>query len=129
MQHLLDAMKEARESANSSGQAFDLTDSYRTQMLSKRDMFAKQLDKNREEGVILRKIDYRRINVKVEFGAVVITDSQKLFIAVGIGKVVINKEIYYCISPNVPFYKAMEGMKKGEEFEFRGKKVKIRELF
>ena len=65
----------------------------------------------------------------VGFGALVITEKQNLFISIGIGKVELEGNIYYAISPNVPIYKAMEGMKENESYEFRGEKIKITAIY
>ena len=104
-------------------------DSYRNQLMSKRDMYAQQLQKINDQLDILRRIDAGKLFQSVRFGAVVITESQKLFISAGIGKVKVNGEEYYAISALVPFYAAIDNKKAGDEFEFRGKTEKILEVF
>ena len=66
---------------------------------------------------------------KVEFGAVVITNKQKLFISAGIGKIEISENDYFAISPIVPIYKALEGKGVGDEVVFNGMKILIKEIF
>ncbi len=127
--NLLSVMREAQQSANDYGQPKDRYDSYRTQLLRKRDMFGNQLEKVYEEINVLEKIDLARHNETVSFGAVVITDAQKIFVSTGIGKIDFEGETFYAISTLVPFYKAMEGLKMGDTFNFRGKDIKILELF
>ncbi|GAH61152.1 unnamed protein product, partial [marine sediment metagenome] len=61
--------------------------------------------------------------------AVVITENQKLFISISLGKIELNKETYFAISPQVPLFKAMERLKKGDSFVFNGKKHQIKDLF
>lgn len=120
---------DAQESANEYGTPKDRYDSYRTQMLRKRDMFAQQLAKVTVQVDVLEKMDPDRACKKVEFGAVVITSAQKLFIATGLGKIELEGEVYYAISAAVPIFKALEGKKAGDEFEFNGKKSTILEIF
>jgi transcription elongation GreA/GreB family factor len=125
----IEAMDDAQQSADDYGQTFDLTDAYRTQMLAKRDMFAKQLEKALTERLVLLRLDPNRSSDRVEFGSVVITDSQRLFICVGMGKIHIEGDEYFTISTGVPFYQAMEGRRKGDKVEFRGRTVEIRDVF
>jgi hypothetical protein len=65
----------------------------------------------------------------VEFGSVVITDKQRIFIAAGIGKIVLENETYYAISTQVPVYKAMKGLKVGESFTINNNKFTIKDIF
>lgn len=121
-------MEDAQQSANDYGQPKDRYDSYRTQLLRKRDMFGQQLFKILEQKTVLERIDPEKGCEKVEFGALVVTDKQKMFISVGLGKFTFDGVDYYVISPAVPFFKAMEGMRAGDTFEFRNQKFTIKEI-
>lgn len=123
------AMKEAQASANEYSQGADLYDSNKMQMIGKRDMYASQLEGEALQLETLNRIDLSIKHVIVEFGSVIITSSQKLFISVGLGKVKVENEDYYAISPKVPFYEAMVGLKAGDSFKFRDKKIKILDIF
>ena len=129
MENLKVVMEEVADSAEEYGLPKDLYDSYRNQMMSKREMFAQQLLKITEQVDILRRVDIARTYTQIRFGAVVITESQHLFIATGIGKVNVEGEEYFVISAMVPFYSAIDGKKAGDSYEFRGKKEKILEVF
>lgn len=122
-------MEEVADSAEEHGLPKDLYDSYRNQMMSKREMFAQQLLKVNEQIDILRRVDMSKVFHQARFGAVVITESQRLFIASGIGKIAVEGDEYFVISAMVPFYNAIDGKKAGDSFEFRGKKEKIVEVF
>ena len=124
-----EAMNEAQQALNDYGPNKDRYDSFRDQLISRRDMFAGQYQKALSEINVLEKIDPREIRETVKFGAVVICDSCRYFIAISSGKMEMNGETYYAISPAVPLYKAMEGLRKGDTFEFNGKKQTIRELY
>jgi len=121
-------MDDAQQSANDYGQPKDRYDSYRTQLLRKRDLFGQQLYKILEQHNILEKIDTERAADTVKFGAIVITNKQKIFVSIGLGKIEYGGVDYFVISPGVPFFKAMEGKKAGDSFEFRGQKCKILEV-
>jgi hypothetical protein len=129
MGNLKVVMEEVADSAEEYGLPKDLYDSYRNQMMSKRDMFAQQLLKINEQVDILRRVDMSRTYHQARFGAVVITESQRLFVAAGIGKIMVEGEEYFVISAMVPFYSAIDGKKAGDTYEFRGKKEKILEVF
>jgi len=122
-------MEEVADSAEEYGLPKDLYDSYRNQMMSKRDMFAQQILKINEQVDILRRVDMTRTYSQIRFGAVVITESQRLFVAAGIGKIKVEGEDFFVISAMVPFYSAIDGKKAGDTYEFRGKKEKILEVF
>jgi hypothetical protein len=129
IENLKVVMEEVADSAEEYGLPKDLYDSYRNQMMSKREMFAQQLLKINEQVDILRRVDMSRPYSSARFGAVVITESQKIFIAAGIGKVAVDGDEYFVISAMVPFYAAIDGKKAGDTYEFRGKKEKILEVF
>lgn len=122
-------INEAQKAANDYGMPKDRYDSFRAQLLRKRDMFSQQLLKAKEQLTLLDRIDIAKKLSRVEFGALVISENQNLFVSIGLGKIELDGDIYFAISPAVPIYKAMEGKKKGEEFEFNGRKNKILEVY
>ena len=125
---LRQVMQDAQQSANDYGQPKDRYDSYRTQLLRKRDMFGQQLQKILQQKNILEKVDPKRRSDTASFGSLVMTDKQNIFISVGLGKVDLNGQSFFVISPAVPYFKAAEGKKKGDIFEFRGQKFNILDI-
>lgn len=126
---LKSTVDESQKSANEYGAPKDRYDSFRTQLLRKRDMFAQQLAKANEQLDILMRIDPEKEYSIVEFGAVIITNKQNLFISIGLGKLQVDDGVFYAISPAVPIYKAMEGKKAGEEFAFNNITYKIEKIY
>jgi hypothetical protein len=122
-------MDEHQQLANDYGPPKDRYDAFRSQMLRRRDIFAEQLQKANEELYTLDKIKPIEEKTKVEFGAIIITDKQKLFVATGMGKIVIDGETYFCISPAVPVYKVLEGMKVGDTTTFNNNKIEVVDVF
>lgn len=127
--HIETAMQEAEKSAHDYGKQSDVFDSHRMQLIGKRDMYAHQLKTELEVLETLYKIDLSINHKSVEFGSIVITNNQKVFVSIGAGKIPVENETYFAISLQVPFFQAMKGLKKGDEFEFRGNKIKILEVF
>jgi hypothetical protein len=122
-------MEDAQKTANDYGAPRDRYDSFRMQLLRKKDMFAQQLAKVIEQADVLEKISNEIKLNKVEFGALVITDKQNIFVSIGIGKIEVDGEDFFAISPNVPIYKSMAGMCEADEFEFRKEKIKILSIY
>lgn len=126
--NILAAMNDAQQSANEYGAPRDRYDSFRAQLMRKRDMLAQQLAAVDEELRYLRQIKTDVILTKVEAGALVRLDSQTLYILAGIGKILIDNETYYIVSPVVPLVLAMKNLKQGDSFNFRGTTMKIVEI-
>ncbi len=73
----------------------------------------------------LESIDLSKAYHKVEMGSFVITNSGKYFIAIGIGKIMIDKELIYVISLDSPIGQLLQSKKVGDSFTFNGKIIKI----
>lgn len=126
---LKNAMDDAQTSADEGDQSKDQFDPYRNQMMNRREMFAQQLARNVEQIDLLERMDPQKISKKVEYGSVVITDKQKLFIAGGLGKVMVEDAEFFVLSPQVPFFAAIDGLKPGDAYSFRGQTGTIKEVF
>ena len=124
----LAAMNDAQQSANEYGAPRDRYDSFRAQMMRKRDMLAQQLSAVEEELRYLRQVKPTTICTKVEAGALVELETQKLYVVAGIGKLILDDIPYYVVSPVVPLVEAMKDLKKGDSFTFRGTTIKIVEI-
>jgi len=122
-------MDETQHALNDYGPNKDRYDSFRDQLISRRDIFSLQYSKAVSEYSVLDKINPKNINKVAEFGAVIITDVCRFFISISAGKIELDGHLYYAISPGVPLFRVMEGKKKGDAFEFNGKKQVIKELF
>ncbi len=123
------AMNEAQHALNDYGPNKDRYDSFRDQLISRRDMFAGQYQKALSDMNVLEKINCQDLKTKVEFGAIIVSDHARFIIAISSGKIEHEGNLYYAISPAVPLYKVMEGLKVGDSFEFNGKRQTIKELF
>ena len=122
-------MAETQQQVNDYGAPKDRYDAFRTKMMRQKDMLGQQLEILLNDIMVLQTIDTKKIKNAVEQGTVVITEKQKMFISVGLGKVDLEGKTFFVISTKVPFYVAIKGLKKGDSFEFRGVKDKIIEVF
>lgn len=123
------AMNEMQQSANEYGIPRDKYDSFKAQALHKKDMFAKQYQRALDDLVLLEKINTEKISEVIEFGSIVITNKQKMIIATSLGKVQLDNDTYFAISPQVPIFKEIHGLKKGDKFIFNGNDLEILDVF
>lgn len=64
----------------------------------------------------------------VQNGTLVITNNAKYFIGPSLGKVTINENVIFVISPSSPIAQAMLQLKTGSEFQFNGQGIVIEEV-
>jgi len=107
----------------------DMFDPFKEEMMKKKDMQVELLKKYSDELTLLNKVDQTKINNQVSFGAIVITDKQKMFISTALGKFIYNNDSYYAISTQVPVYLAMKDKKAGDKFIFNNNTFTISEVF
>lgn len=74
---------------------------------------------------LLDSIKPERKSNRVETGSLVVTDQGIYFIAVGIGKIMIEGQILYAISIDAPIGKALKNKQKGDEIAFGDRQVLI----
>jgi len=122
-------MNDIQKDANESEQEHDVFDGSRSELLTKRDIYAEQLKKAVDEIEILKKVSFDEPREKVEFGSIVITNKQNMFIALGLGKIEVDNELYFVISKDVPIYKSMKNMQKGDNFSFNNIEYTIEDVF
>lgn len=116
---------EAQKMANEYGQPKDRYDSFRTKLMRQIEMYAGQLDKAKMVMNTLQILPLNKELIKVEFGALVITNKQKLFISAGLGKIELDGETYLAISPQVPIFNALKDKKPGNKIKFKGTSIQI----
>lgn len=129
MAQLKHEIDEAQRLSNEYGAPKDRYDPYRTKLMRQRDLYAKQLGQAEQLLTALQKVPIEKTMQQVGFGALVITDKQKLFVSAAIGKVSLHGESYFAISTLVPVYKAMEGKKAGDSFQVNGNVFTINEIW
>ena len=129
VENLKSAMNDAQQSAIEYGSPKDRYDSYRAQMLAKRDMFASQLQTAQSEMLLLQRIDPTKALHKIGFGALVFLPDQIVFIAIGLGKVEFKGQTCYVVSIQVPLSQALLDKNKGDVIVFRGKEMEILDLY
>lgn len=129
IQQLQQEISDAQKQANDYGQPKDRYDAFRTKLMRQIELYAKQLDKAKIVINTLHKIPLDREITTVEFGAIVRTNKQNLFISAGLGKIVIDNLEFFAVSAQVPIFQALRGKQKGENVDFNGTNFLITEIY
>jgi transcription elongation GreA/GreB family factor len=87
-----------------------------------------QLDKTLHSEKELSTLHPEKKQGTVEKGSLVFTRQETYFISIGIGKVELGTDPYYCISLASPVGKLLQGKKTGDEIELNGRKIEIKEI-
>lgn len=122
------AMDEAQTAANEYGGPKDRYDSFRTQILRKRDLFAEQYNKALKELSFIQSLNPEAPSKVVATNTLVITNKQKFYISIGLGKVELPDNEFYVISPSAPLYQALKDKTTGDTIVFNGQKITIVDL-
>ncbi len=123
-----EAMDEAQVAANEYGAPRDRYDSFRAQLLRKRDLHAAQYEKAMNELDFLSKLDPSNQNKELTINTLVITNKQKFYVSVGLGKIVLLEGEFYAISPQAPIFQALKEKTTGDTVVFNGQRISILEL-
>jgi len=121
------AINSAKESKNNEtkSSAGDKFETGRAMMQIEQEKNELQLSKTFQLKNLLQQIDIEKETETVGFGSLVTTNRGKYFIAIGIGKIKIENEIYFVISLDSPVGKLLLGKRVGEEIEFRGQRFLV----
>ena len=124
------AVESAKESRNSDtkSSAGDKHETGRAMMQIELEKNEIQLSKALELKQELNKINILKNSDKVEFSSLVLTDQGKYFISIGIGKLEINKEVYYAISLASPIGKLLQSRTMGDKIQFQEREITIIEI-
>ncbi|MDY6801200.1 MAG: hypothetical protein SVU94_08255 [Bacteroidota bacterium] len=124
-----DRIQEIIQIANDYEGDHDMFDPFKEDMMKKKDLQVKQMEKFLEDLKLVKKVDPERISDKVEFGAVIITDKQKMFVSAALGKITVDNENVYAISTQVPVFNAMKDLKPGDTFTINNNSFTIKDVF
>ncbi len=77
----------------------------------------------------LSRIDIQKEFTTVEFGALVKTNSGNYFFSIAFGKIEMEGETVFCLSPVSPVGKVLAGKKPGDSILFQGSAMKIIKVY
>ena len=76
----------------------------------------------------LKQIDIKLKPKKISKGSLVITDKGIYFIAIGMGKVKVDEQVYFCVSSASPIGAQLLKKQVGDSVVFNGNKINILEI-
>lgn len=125
------AIKEAQQAANeetksSSGDKYETT---RAMMHLEIEKNSIQLQEATKQQRILSQIRTDLISNKIENGSLVVSNQETYYLAVSIGKIVIEDQPYMCISFASPIGQLLVKQNTGHEFSFQGRIFQIKEVY
>jgi transcription elongation GreA/GreB family factor len=125
------AMEAAQNSANSETKstAGDKHDTARAMMQLEVEQQAKLLAESNKFKQALAQFGPESGNGTIALGSLVKTNSGSYYISISVGKIDMDGEIYFAISPISPVGKAMLGLSQGDEYEFNNKSFIIESVF
>lgn len=124
------AMEHAQQAANQEGKssAGDKYETGRAMMQIERDKAAQQLAEAIKLRTTLQQLSSVAQAKTVSMGSLIITDSQKIFISIGIGKIIVENEPLLVVGPLSPLAQAFKGKTTGDSVTFNNEVMIIREL-
>jgi len=125
------AIEEAQKASNddTKSSAGDKYETGREMMQQETNRNMGQLNEANKLKIALNKINPLVVSEKVLAGSVVITTTGNFYVAVSAGRLTVNGEIYFAISPASPIGSMIMGKKKGFEFKLNDKKYQIMDTF
>ena len=124
------ALKTATESANNEtkSSAGDKHETSRAMMQIEQEKLGKQLKELQAQRSELEKIDISKISNQIAKGTLVKTDKGFLFLSIGLGKISVDAEPVFVVSPQSPLGSKLIGLKENDSAEMNGVIYKIEEL-
>jgi len=116
------AAKSAEESKSNEtkSSAGDKFETGRAMMQKEQEMNESFLQQKKTLKAKLHQIDLQKKYAAVQFGALVGTNKGKYFISIGLGKLNVENEKYFIVSPDAPIAKLMMGLQLNDSFEMNG---------
>lgn len=107
----------SNETKSSAG---DKHETARAKMQFEMEKLNQQLNELKLQWNELEKVDSSKLATSVGFGALVQTNKGLFFISISLGKIELEKEVVFVISPQSPLAQNMKGLKAKDTFEFNG---------
>lgn len=101
-----------------------------------REMMQQEIERNKkmlldagQQGQVLKIIELNTSSQKIQLGSVVETNRGNFFMAIGVGKIQIKGVDFYAISQGSPLGLKLNGLQKGDVFDFNSNRYQILEVY
>ncbi len=130
VQDLSTIIQEAQNAANNEtkSSAGDKHETGRAMAQLETEKLSKQLAEALKLEQTLTQINPESNHLQVGLGSLVTTNNGKFYISISLGKLELNSETYFVISPVSPIGKLLNGLKQNESFSFNGRSYLINEI-
>lgn len=118
----------AEEAANNYGPNKDRYDGFRNQQVRQGNMLAKQMDLIQQNLDTLHLVNLQMIHPDANFGALIVTDRNLIFVCCSLGLVSFENQRVVVISKTAPIFPCMESKKTGDSFICNGLSQKIQQI-
>jgi len=108
--------------------AGDKHETGRAMLQLEREKAGQQLAEIQKVKETLSKINVSKTNKMVSLGSVAYTTQANYFIAISVGELKVDDEVFYAISPSTPIGKLMLGKSLGDTISFRGSNFTIKKV-
>ena len=121
------AIQSAQDSANSETKstAGDKHDTARAMMHLDVEQKSKQLAEAQKNKMALAQFNVKSGSSSISLGSLVETSSGIYYISISIGKIELDGQTFFGISPVSPIAQAMKGLNTGDNFTFNGRDFNI----
>ncbi len=125
------AMQDSQESANNQekSSAGDKYETSRAMGQIDRDMYAYQLLETEKDMNIITNLEIDKINQVIKPGSVFEINSQLIFVAIGLGTILVNNISVLVISYKSPLYEQLKFKSVGDLVFFKNEKHQIETIF
>ncbi len=124
----LDLIEESRNNETKSSVG-DKYETGRAMMQMEEDKLHGQLRDALNTRQVIQSIDPEQIYKHVQHGSLVQTTAGIYFISIGLGKIEVEGERYFCISPDSPVGLILLNKSVGDAAEFRGTEIVIQAIY
>lgn len=126
-EYAIEAAKEASidDTKSSAGDKYETTREMMQQEISRNEVQLFEAGKLKHA---LLQISAEKTAESVQNGSIIFTNNGNFFVSVSVGKLDVNGQIFFAISPVSPIGNSLMGLKQGQSFEFNGKDFKILKL-
>jgi transcription elongation GreA/GreB family factor len=130
IKRLQDAVAALQQSSNedTKSSAGDKYETGREMMQLEKNKLAVQLSEIFKMKKVLDQLSIDKAYHKVDLGSLVITSEGNYFISVALGKLELDKKVFYAISPVSPIGVALMSKSRGEQIRFNYKSYLIKEV-
>lgn len=122
IQELKDTIKDYQSAANNETKstAGDKHDVARSMAQIEVEKLSRQLALGMQDLANLNNINTKIVYTKINTGALVTTSKLKMFLSIGLGRIEMDGEDYFCLSESAPIALKIMGKMKGDSYEMNG---------